>query len=172
MLHAVPRSRLLLKSGALGDDAVCRGVVDRFAAHGIAPDRLTLEGSSPRADYLRAYDRVDIALDPFPYPGGTTSVEGFWMGVPVLTLAGASALGRQGVSLLRNLDLPEWIAVDVDDYVTRAARHAADLVALAALRAGLRERLLASPLCDAPRFAVHLLQALREMDADRRATPT
>ena len=86
------------------------------------------------------------------------------MGVPVLTLAGDKALARQGVSILQNIGLPDWIAADTDDYLARAVRHSGDLAALAALRGQLRPRLLASPLCDAPRFAAHFeaaLQALR-----------
>ncbi|TDP63957.1 tetratricopeptide repeat protein [Roseateles toxinivorans] len=156
VLQAVPGSRLLLKGGS--QEAVREG----FARHGIGPERLLLEGASPRAAYLAAYNSVDIALDPFPYPGGTTSVEGLWMGVPVLSLRGATALSRQGESLLQNLGLSDWVAADEDDYLARAVAHASDLPALAALRAGLRERLLRSPLCDAPRFAGHLDALLRQ----------
>lgn len=156
VLQAVPGSRLLLKGGPQ------EALRERFARHGVAADRLLLEGASPRAEYLAAYGRVDIALDPFPYPGGTTSAEGLWMGVPVLSLRGATALSRQGESILRNLGLPEWLAVSEDDYLARAVAHARDLSALAALRAGLRDRLLQSPLCDAPRFAGHLNALLRQ----------
>jgi len=156
VLLAVPGSRLLLKGGA---QAAMR---ERFARHGIAAERLLLEGASPRAEYLAAYNRVDIALDPFPYPGGTTSAEGLWMGVPVLSLRGATALSRQGESLLQNLGLPDWVAANEDDYLARAVTHASDLRALAALRAGLRERLLQSPLCDAHRFAGHFEALLRQ----------
>ncbi|MBT9502487.1 MAG: tetratricopeptide repeat protein [Burkholderiaceae bacterium] len=155
VLLAVPGSRLQLKGGAQAT------VPERFARHGIAAERLLLEGASPRAEYLAAFNRVDIALDPFPYPGGTTSVEGLWMGVPVLSLRGAAALSRQGESLLQNLGLPDWVATDEDDYLARAVAHASDLQALAALRAGLRDRLLESPLCDAPRFAGHFNAVLR-----------
>lgn len=163
VLAAVPASRLFLKAPQLDAASTRLSIAERFRAHGIDAERLLLEGSSPRADYLAAYHRVDIALDPFPYPGGTTSVEGLWMGVPVLSLAGRRALGRQGASILQNLGLPDWIADDEDDFVARAARHAADPAALALLRSGLRERLLRSPLCDAPRFAGHLLAALEAM---------
>ena len=135
--------------------------IKRFATHGISADRLILEGFSPRAQYLAAYRRVDIALDPFPYPGGTTSAECLWMGAPLLTLAGQRFLSRQGVGLLMNAGLPEWIAADADDYVARAALHAGDLQRLAALRDGLRPQVLASPLFDAPRFARHFETALR-----------
>ncbi|MEP6503361.1 MAG: tetratricopeptide repeat protein [Betaproteobacteria bacterium] len=165
VLQAVPGSQLLLKSAPFEMASIRQHLSHRFALHDIAPDRLILEGASPRGDYLRAYDRVDIALDPFPYPGGTTSVEGLWMGVPVLTLPGSCALARQGTSILRNVGLPDWIAVDAQDYVERAARHARDVEALASLRLGLRQRLLDSPLCDGERFARHFAQAMRAMCA-------
>jgi predicted O-linked N-acetylglucosamine transferase (SPINDLY family) len=167
VLQAVPDSKLFLKSGPLSMASSRQHLSDRFAAHGIARERLILEGASPREDYLRAYERVDIALDPFPYPGGTTSAEGLWMGVPVLTLSGACALARQGESLLQNVGLPDWIATDADDYVERAARHAGDARALAALRKGLRRQLLASPLCESHRFANHFVDALRELNKRR-----
>ena len=83
------------------------------------------------------------------------------MGVPVLTLPGGTALSRQGLSILQNLGLADWVASNADDYVARAVRHSADLPALARLRAGLRQRLLDSPLCDAVRFAGYFEQALR-----------
>ncbi|CAN5239044.1 tetratricopeptide repeat protein [soil metagenome] len=164
VLQAVPGSRLFLKSGLLGTEPGRQHLRDRFAKHGIGRERLILEGASPREDYLRAYRRVDMALDPFPYPGGTTSVEGLWMGVPVLTLAGSCALARQGESILHNLGLPDWIATDVDDYVARAARHAGDLQALAATRQKLRPQFLGSPLCDGHGFAKHFAAALVAMD--------
>ena len=167
VLHAVPDSQLFLKSGPLSMESSRQHLSHRFAGHGIARERLILEGASPREDYLRAYQRVDIALDPFPYPGGTTSVEGLWMGVPVLTLSGSCALARQGQSLLHNVGLPDWIALGPDDYVERAARHAGDVAALAGLRKRLRQQLLASPLCDSHRFANHFVRALRALNERR-----
>ena len=166
VLHAVPGSRLLLQGHALQDPAIRDRIVGRYVQHGIEPDRLSLHPAQARADYLRAYNQVDIALDPFPYPGGTTTLEALWMGVPVLTLPGTSALSRQGLSVLRNLELDDWVAKDLDDYLARAVRHAADTRALAELRHGLRERLLGSPLCDAPRFAGHLEQSMRALWRD------
>jgi len=161
ILRAVPGSRLLLQSLALQDPAIRRGVAERFGRHGIDAARLGLQPAQGREDYLAAYHQVDIALDPFPYPGGTTTLEALWMGVPVLTLPGSTALSRQGLSVLQNLGLADWVANDADDYVARAVRHAADLRALAQLRQGLRQRLLDSPLCDAVSFAGHFEQALR-----------
>jgi predicted O-linked N-acetylglucosamine transferase (SPINDLY family) len=161
VLQAVPGSTLRLQSAPLQDAEVRREVVDRYARHGITAERLQLHGALPRADYLAALGQVDIALDTFPYPGGTTTAEALWMGVPVLTLPGDSPLSRQGQGLLANLGLHDWVAGDADDFLARAVRHAADRPALAALRQGLRPRLLQSALCDAPRFARHLEAALR-----------
>ncbi|MBI5461694.1 MAG: tetratricopeptide repeat protein, partial [Gammaproteobacteria bacterium] len=163
VLAAVPSSRLLLKARQMNDVSVQQNVFERFAAHGIGAERLILEEPVPRVEYLAAYQRLDIALDPFPYPGGTTSAEALWMGVPVLTLAGERFLSRQGVGLLMNTGLSEWVAVDSEDYVARAVSHASDLQALASVRATLRERFLTSPICDAKRFARHFEQALEGM---------
>lgn len=163
ILAAVPNSRLYLKARALGEVAVQQSVIKRFAEHGIDPQRLTLETYVPRANYLEAYNQIDIALDPFPYTGGTTTVEALWMGVPVLTLAGRLFLARQGVGLLMNAGLPEWVASDQDDYLSRAVAHASDLQSLASLRARLRQQVLASPIFDASRFARHFEAALRGM---------
>jgi protein O-GlcNAc transferase len=163
VLHAVPGSRLLVKTQALAEPTVRQRVTRQFAAHGIDDARLMLEANVPRADYLKPFNRVDIALDTFPYTGITTSVETLWMGVPFVTLAGRTFLTRQGVGLLQNAGLPEWIASDRDDYVSRAARHAADLRTLQRLRQELRPRLLESPIFDAPRFAGHFEDALRNM---------
>jgi predicted O-linked N-acetylglucosamine transferase (SPINDLY family) len=124
---------------------------------------LILEGHSPRAEYLAAFQRVDIALDPFPFPGGTTTVEGLWMGVPALTLKGDRFIGHQGETILHNAGLADWIAQDTDAYVAKAVAFAGDLAALSSLRANLRGQLLASPVCDAPRFARHFEAALRGM---------
>jgi len=163
VLVAVPNSRLFLKAKQFKETAARHRIIERFAAHGIGAERLILEGRVPRADYLSSFRRVDIALDPSPYPGITSSVESLWMGVPVLTLAGNRFLSRQGVGLLMNVGLPEWIAESEDDYVTRGAAHASDLQALSSLRSELRRRALVSPIFDAPRFARRLEVALRGM---------
>jgi predicted O-linked N-acetylglucosamine transferase (SPINDLY family) len=163
ILARVPGSRIFLKARQLDVASVREGVFDRFAAHGIGADRLILEGPDTRANYLTCYQRVDVVLDPFPYTGGATSAEALWMGVPVLTLAGTDFLSRQGVGLLMNAGLPDWVAADADDYVTRAVAYASDLPRLAALRSGLRQQVLASPVFDAARFAGHFETALRGM---------
>ncbi len=163
VLLAVPGSQLFLKCKQFNDAAMRATTRQRFASQGIAAERLLLEGTSPRADYLAAYHRVDIALDPFPYPGGTTSIEGLWMGVPFITQRGDRFLSHAGETLLHNAGLPGWIAADADDYVAKAVGFAADLDQLARLRAGLRPQVLASPLFDATRFARHFETAMWAM---------
>jgi predicted O-linked N-acetylglucosamine transferase (SPINDLY family) len=170
VLDQVPRSRLLLKARQLQEDSVRANLRARFAACGVDAGRLVLEGPSPRAQYLAAYRRIDIALDPFPYTGGATSAEALWMGVPVLTLAGSTLVARQGVSLLSNAGLEDWIGTDAADYVRLARSHAAALPALARLRTGLRDRVLASAVFDAHRFARDWEDALVGMWAARRST--
>jgi predicted O-linked N-acetylglucosamine transferase (SPINDLY family) len=163
VLHAVPGSRLMLKTKQLNGPVVRQSVIERFAQHGIKEEQLVLESAAPRAILLERYGHVDIALDPFPYPGGTTSVESLWMAVPVLTLAGDRFLSHLGESILQNAGLPDWIAKDADDYVAKAVSHTNDLQKLAALRSGLRQQVLASPLFDAPRFAQHFEAAMRDI---------
>lgn len=160
VLLGVPGSRLFLKTLQLNDEGVRTATLRRFGAAGVAAHRLTLEGSSPRAELLAAYDRVDIALDPFPYPGGTTTVEALWMGVPVLTLRGDRFLSHIGESIARNTGLADWIAGDADDYVAKAVRLSSNPRQLATLRTGLRRQVLDSPVFDAPRFARHFEHAL------------
>jgi len=161
ILTSVPNSRLLLKAKQLSDAAVCTQTLQRFAAHGIAPERMQLQGIlASRNEHLATYNKVDIALDTFPYPGVTTSVEALWMGVPVLSMQGDRFLSCTASSIAHNAGLAEWIAAGQDDYVAKAVRYASDLPRLAVLRAGLRQQVLASPLFDAPRFARHFEEAL------------
>ncbi|MBU0623099.1 MAG: tetratricopeptide repeat protein [Gammaproteobacteria bacterium] len=163
VLVSVPDSRLFLKSKQLGDELVRRYTLERFAKHGIDAQRLMLEGAESRERYFAAYQRVDIALDPFPYPGGTTTVESLWMGVPVLNLSGESFLFRQGAGFLTNAGLAEWVAASQEEYVAKAMSFASDLDRLAALRAGLRQQAGSSPLMDGKRFAGYFAEALQGM---------
>jgi len=164
VLAAVPKSRLFLKTAQLESASTCQRTVEAFAAHGVSADRLTLTSAIPdHAGHLAAYGLVDIALDTFPYNGVTTTAEALWMGVPVLTLAGQRCVSRQGLGLLMNAGLPDWVAADPDDYLAKAVGHAAELDVLAGLRARLRQQVLASPGFDAPRFARHFEDALWQM---------
>jgi predicted O-linked N-acetylglucosamine transferase (SPINDLY family) len=161
ILKAVPDSRLLLKTKQLSDPAVCAKTRQRFAEWGIAPEQLLLQGTFASRDaHLDTYNRVDIALDTFPYPGVTTSVEALWMGVPVLSLRGDRFLSSTAESIARNAGLSDWIAADKDDYVFKAVEYASNLERLTALRAGLRQQVLASPLFDISRFAKNFEEVL------------
>jgi predicted O-linked N-acetylglucosamine transferase (SPINDLY family) len=163
VLEAVPNSRLLLKAKQFHDQMARKSIIQRFAAHGTDSERISLEGSEDRQKYFAAYNKIDITLDPFPFTGGTTSVESLWMGVPLVTLAGGSLISRQGVGVLMNAGLSDWIAEDEEEYVAKAVLFASDLDKLASLRAGLRSQVLASPLFDAARFARNIEKDLWEM---------
>lgn len=160
VLKQLPTARLRLQNKQFRDATVIAQFRRRLAEQGIDPQRATFFGSTGRAEYLAAHAEVDMILDCFPFPGGTTTCEALWTGVPTLTLAGASLIARQGASLLTAAGLPDWIAETSDDYVQKAVAFAGDIDALATLRAGLREQVLASPLIDGARFARHFEEAL------------
>jgi protein O-GlcNAc transferase len=154
ILNAVPGARLYLRNRQLKDVAMRQSVTARFAACGVPAQRLILEGPiASMREHLAGYGGVDIALDPFPFVGGTTSIEALYMGVPVVTLRGQGHMLRLGESLARTLGLEDWIAADEAGYVARAVAAAAEPERLAALRAGLRGRMEHTALLDAPRFA-------------------
>lgn len=163
LLQEVPDSRLLLKAKPLKFPSVAARVRERFAAAGIAPERVILKGWEPGVTgHLAAYGAVDIALDSFPYNGTTTTCEAMWMGVPVVTLAGDRHAARVGASLLHTVELDELVARDAGDYVRIAAALAADRPRLAALREGMRERLRRSALMDEAGFVADLERAYLE----------
>ncbi len=160
LLRDLPDARLVIRTHALSDPGTLALTRDRFAAAGLPLDRMDLHGGCPHTEMLAGYNAIDIALDPFPYTGGLTVCEALYMGVPVVTLAGDSFAGRHALSHLSNVGLPDWVATDAAGYLAGAHAAAADLPALAAVRATLRQRTLASPLCDAPRFGANLGSAL------------
>lgn len=167
LLKRVAGSRLILKSKALSDPPTRERFARLFEACGVGADRVNLLARiEPVENHLRAYDRVDIALDPFPYNGTTTTCEALWMGVPVVTLAGAHHVARVGASLLGFGGLPELIATDVSRYLALAEGLARDPARLDALRAGLRERVRRSPLGDHAGFARAMETAYRAMWRD------
>lgn len=163
ILQALPSARLRIQSTRLGNAAEKAALAARLAALGIAAHRIDLHGRASRPAYLAAHAEVDMILDTFPYPGGTTTCEALWMGVPTLTLAGDRLIARQGAGLLAAAGLGDWVVDDVPTYVQQAVRRASDLPGLAALRASLRERVAASALCDARAFALDMAQALEAM---------
>lgn len=148
LLCALPNARLILKSRSLGDPWVAERLHTAFARGGVGTARVTLLSEKQSVfDHLSLYHSIDIALDPFPYNGTTTTCEALWMGVPLVTLAGATHAGRVGASLLTHAGLADWITSSTDDYVARARAAAQDLPALSDLRGRLREQFHASPLC-------------------------
>lgn len=167
ILSALPDARLRIQSVRLGYPDVMAAFTQRVRGAGLSDTQLQLLGPVTREDYLAAYSDVDMVLDTFPYPGGTTTMEALWMGVPTLTLATPGMLGRQGAGLLANAGLPDWICSNVDAYVAQAIAWASPegerRQQLSNLRAQLRPQLMASPLVDARRFAVDLDVALRGM---------
>ncbi len=163
VLERVPQSRLMLKYRGLGDASVRERYLGRFAALGIDPTRIELTLPGDYAEYLAAYRVVDIGLDPFPFGGGVTTCDALWMRVPVVVCPGETFASRHGLSHLANVGLTETVARDLNEYVEIAAGLAGDLPRLAAIRAGLRERMAASPLCDGKRFAENLMKVLRDV---------
>ncbi|MEO5348522.1 MAG: tetratricopeptide repeat protein [Magnetococcus sp. YQC-3] len=165
LLRAVPHSRLALKASSLGDEGTRALFRHHFVERGIAAERILLLPASLPAQYLAEFALLDIALDPIPFNGGTTSCDTFWMGVPLVTLAGESFMGRMGASLLTTLGHPEWIAATADEYVAIAARLAADVSRLADLRARLRLEMQGSGLCDAAGYTAQLEDLYLSMTA-------
>jgi predicted O-linked N-acetylglucosamine transferase (SPINDLY family) len=163
ILAGCPGAWLRLQNKQLADAGVREQLRQRLRSAGIDPQRVAMHGPQQRQAYLAAYGEVDIVLDSFPYPGGTTTCEALWMGVPTVTLAGERLIARQGASLLSAAGLADWVAATPAEYVDKALSFARDLPALAGLRARLRAQMLASPLCDAPRFARHFESALWAM---------
>jgi predicted O-linked N-acetylglucosamine transferase (SPINDLY family) len=134
---------------------------DFLASRRIDPDRLEFVGLLAFDDYLRLHQRIDIALDPFPYPGGTTTCDALWMGVPVVSLAGQTAVSRAGLSILSNVGLPQLVARTTKEYVQTASELAADLRGLADLRYTLRNKMRSSPLMDPIAFCRNIEAAYR-----------
>jgi predicted O-linked N-acetylglucosamine transferase (SPINDLY family) len=160
VLKAVPRSRLVLLAGR--SPSAARRTTERFTQLGVASDRLELVYRLPANEYFEAYQPIDLALDPFPFNGGVTTCDALWMGVPALTVAGKDYRSRQGVSLLNNLGLPEFVADSPEKLVELAATWSDQRESLADLRASLREMMEASPLTQAEKYVRNLEAAYRE----------
>lgn len=160
VLKAVDRSRLTLMAG---EGTHRQRTLDLLTEEGIVGDRVTFVARQTRPQYLKYYHDIDIGIDTVPYNGHTTSLDSFWMGVPVVTLVGPTVVGRAGLCQLMNLGLPELVARSPEQFVDIAAGLASDLSRLSGLRTTLRDRLRASPLMNAPRFARNIEAAYREM---------
>jgi predicted O-linked N-acetylglucosamine transferase (SPINDLY family) len=160
ILLSVPKSRLILHA-QWGSHR--QRVLDQFHQQGVAADRVEFVAKQLTQEYLRTYNKIDIALDPFPYGGGITTCDALWMGVPVITLEGKTAVGRGGKSILSNIGLAELVAQSSEKYQQIAATLAGDLSRLSALRSGLRKTMKSSSLMNAPAFARDVEAAYRRV---------
>ena len=168
ILKRIPTATLFLKYKDLESVPMTQYIHNQFMTRGVLVSQLRIQGDdASHVEHMARYNNIDIALDPFPYNGTTTTLDALWMGVPVITLAGASHVGRVGVSQMSNLGLQELIAKNQDDYVNIAVGLAGNIEKLSALRAGMRERMLASPLMNVERFARNLEQGYEQMWAGR-----
>jgi len=164
ILRELPQSRLMLKSQAMSSKIARNQVIDIFEKEGVSADRIEFMSFVPSVKmHIDLYNRIDIALDTFPYHGTTTTCEALWMGVPVITLAGNTHVSRVGVSLLLNVGLPELIAATSDEYIAKAVNLANDPDKLKTLRERLRQMMRNSPLTDQKRFAADLEQIYHEI---------
>lgn len=157
LLSRLPESKLVLKTRELSCPVVRDRYRDSLARRGIAPTRLEFVGGSSRKEHLAWYNRIDVALDPFPFSGSTTTLEALWMGVPVVTLPGETFASRHSLSFVSTIGLSHLAVSSVDEYIDKACALTADRNGLVALRATLRSMLEKSPLCDARRFSENLL---------------
>jgi len=158
ILSRVPEARLAVH--AMGGE-INPSIRQRFVNAGIASDRLSLHDMLPRDQYLALYNSIDIALDTFPYAGGTTSLDALWMGVPVVSLVGTMPTARTGLTLLKQVELQQLAVQSVEEYVEKAVGLSRDFDALSALRSELRQRLKRSPAMDEERYTRNLEAAYR-----------
>ncbi len=163
ILDETADSRLLLKNSAFNDAETREEYLQKLGALEFDPGRVTLEGSSAHGEYFSSYSRIDIALDPHPFSGGTISVDALWMGVPVVTLAGDRMASRTSASVLSCLGLDALVTDDDDAYVGAAVSLAADAGSLAGLRRDLRARFRQTALGEAKMFTANLEKAYRDM---------
>jgi predicted O-linked N-acetylglucosamine transferase (SPINDLY family) len=161
ILRRVPGSRLIIKNSAIAIPHAREELSRRFAAWGIAQERIELRPKSPHAAMLAEYGDIDLGLDTFPYNGGLTTCEALWMGVPMVAIEEERMISRQTSAMLRLVGGEDFIAQTRDEYVALAVQWAQQTERLAAVRASLRERMRASPLCDGVRFTRNLEMALR-----------
>lgn len=149
VLQAVPDSRLVLKAPSFGDDKAVTLFSERLQALDVDLQRVEFRGPVGLTDMMAEYADIDIALDPVPYNGGTTTLQAMWMGVPVVTLLGQHFVSRMGASFMTAAGLPDWVAQDDDAYVAIAQRMASDRASLLALKRGMRQRMQALPAWNA-----------------------
>jgi predicted O-linked N-acetylglucosamine transferase (SPINDLY family) len=164
LLNAIPNAKLLLKNKSFQDEPTRRNLLNKLIQLGITAEHLQLEPTIPDVhEHLKLYQRIDIALDTYPYNGATTTCEALWMGVPVISLQGETQVSRMGLSILSTVGLSEWVASTPEEYFQLAIKFANDINQLQQLRQTMRQRLQASPLLDGITFTRHLEQVYRQV---------
>lgn len=156
-------SRLLIRNAFLGKSSNQKYLRAQFVSRGIADERVSLQGPAPHFKFLETYSQIDIALDAFPYNGGTTTTEAIWQGVPVVSYWGDRWVSRTSATLLRAAGLHEMVADGLPGYVRLATQLAGDHEKLGTMRQNMRERLLASKACDTVSFARSMEKLYREI---------
>ncbi|MEL7833623.1 FkbM family methyltransferase [Fodinibius sp. Rm-B-1B1-1] len=159
----VENSKFYLKSKQYDTASFRERVINMFADQGIEEDRLIFEGQTSHTNHLNEYNKVDIALDPWPYSGGLTTCEALYMGVPVITMPGPTFAGRHSATHLINVGLDDWVADSWDEYIEKTVALAQDRESLAKERGQLRKKIRNSRVCEDKRFGAHLTVAFREM---------
>ena len=160
VLAEIPNARLRFQNHAMSDAGARQALSDRVARSGIDIRRVELHAAEDYRRYLESYASIDFVLDTRPFPGGTTTCDALWMGVPTLTLSGDTLLSRQGTSILTTVGLVDWVAQSPEEYFEKAVHFATNVDHLAALRSGLRERVTQSALFNAKKFARNFEDAL------------
>ena len=156
ILRRVENSKLFLKAKQLDNLEMVESIRKKFQENGINAEKIITEGrSKTREEMLKKYNQIDIALDPFPYSGVTTSFESVWMGVPLLTIKGNNFYSRIGVSINKNLGMDDWIANNEKDYISKAISKASNLEKLFQIKKELRNKFLKSPLSNTKKYAKH-----------------
>lgn len=171
ILNAVPESRLLLGNVALDSECNREHLQKRLADRGVEPDRIEFRGRATHREFLEYYNSMDIALDAFPYNGGTTTMEAVWQGVPVVTFSGDRWASRTSASILADTHLSDFVAADYDGYISTAVHLASapDLQSrLTQLRCSMREKLLQSSVCDTPSLATAMETLFQQLAATPR----
>ena len=163
ILKSIPKSKIFLKTKQLNNSYLKEKIISKFKENGINLNSIILEEGTSRSKLLNSYNKVDIALDPFPYSGGVTSLEAIWMGVPVLTKKGFKFASRTTESIIHNSGMPDWVANDENEYVKKAIKFSTNLELLTEINKSLRQVALESPLFNSTLFAKQLNNAFWEM---------
>ena len=151
---------LILLNQQFHDEIIKQEFIKKIIDIGIDPKQLVLKSGSSRSDYFKAYHDIDFMLDTFPYPGGTTTCEALWMGVPTLTLSGKTLLERQGHTIMCNAGLDDWVCFSENEYINKAITFSENLTKLSSIRSHLRSTLLEMPIMNAKKFANEFEQTL------------